>query len=145
MNENISSSSLIGGQGEYDRSCLVGDFHEEGGDPLGRVVVVRDVVYHLDDVNHPHEALLHLVGILEVDGVARLLNGPEELGVVCRLNVVLGYAPVNVVPDLWRTTVTSVLCIWSCHSQILTRGEFTQLHTLYNSTMYAVYTFNIFD
>ena len=110
--------------------CLVCDFHEEGGDPLGRVVVVRHVVYHLDDVNHPHEALLHLVGILEVDGVARLLNGPEELGVIRRLNVVLGYAPVNVVPDLWRTTVTSVLWIWSCNSQILTRGEFTQLHII---------------
>ena len=82
------------------RSCLVGDFHEQRCNPLGCVVVVRHIVYHLDDVNHPHEALLHLIGVLEVDGVARLLNGAEELGVVRCLNVVLGYAPVNVVPDL---------------------------------------------
>ena len=60
--------------------------------------MVRDVVDHLDDVQDTHQRLLHLSGIFKVDRVARLLDGPEELGVVGCLHVVLGDPFVDVVP-----------------------------------------------
>jgi hypothetical protein len=63
------------------------------------VVVVRHVVDHLDNVQDPHQGLLHLARILQVDGVASLLDGPQELGVVRCLDVVLGDPFVDVVPD----------------------------------------------
>ena len=60
--------------------------------------MVRHVVDHLDDVQHPHQGLLHLSRVLQVDGVARLLDGAQELGVVSGLNVVLRDPLVDVVP-----------------------------------------------
>ena len=61
--------------------------------------MVRDVVDHLDDVQDSHQGLLHLTRILQIDGVTRLLDGAQELGVVGSLHVVLGDPFVDVVPD----------------------------------------------
>ena len=82
-------------------SNLIGDLDQEGGDPLGGVVVVRHVVDHLDDVDDAHEGLLHVLGVLEVDRVRGLLDRAQELGVVRGLDVVLGDPLVDVVPNLF--------------------------------------------
>jgi hypothetical protein len=61
--------------------------------------MMRDVVDHLDDVQDSHQGLLHLTRILQIDGVTRLFDGAQELGVVGSLHVVLGDPFVDVVPD----------------------------------------------
>ena len=65
-----------------------------------------DLVDHLHDLEELHERLIHLVGVLktwiyvvsviwwsgknlEVDAVARLLNGTEKLCIVFRLHMIL--------------------------------------------------------
>ena len=65
--------------------------------------MVGDIVYHLDDVYDPHERLFHLLWVFQVDGVTGLLNGPQELGIVCSLHVVLDDLVLAVPPDLKST------------------------------------------
>jgi hypothetical protein len=80
------------------------------------VVVVRHVVDHLDNVQDPHQGLLHLARILQVDGVAGLLDGPQELGVVRRLDVVLGDPLVDVVPHFQNFRLNNVAILDRVHN-----------------------------
>ncbi len=62
--------------------------------------MVGYVVDHLDNVNDSNQRLFHLRRIFQVDGMACLLDGAKELGIVGGLYVILGDAPVNIVPYL---------------------------------------------